>query len=182
MKYAKTSKKLNSILPDEYITVAIDQTKKSVGCDLYRAWFPVGERVKLPYWSSFKSVNLLGAVTEHAESFVASVADSFTSEVTIRFLKALQQEFGEKLHLVMDNATYFTSQKVTDFIDNSALKVTYLPAGSPDMNPMEEVWRQFKQSLGNRYFGSLDELRPAIWSALRSVSVPDICDYLCPSV
>ena len=125
-------------------------------------------------------MNLLGAVTENAETYVTSVADSFKSDVTIQFLQALQHEFGEKIHLVMDNATYFTSQKVTDFIDDSAMKVTYLPTGSPDMNPVEEIWRQFKQSLGNRYFGSLEELRPAIWAAFRSVNAPDIRDYLCP--
>jgi hypothetical protein len=49
----KDLKKLSRKLPDGCVTVAIDQTKKSVGCDLHRAWFPVGERVKLPYWSSF---------------------------------------------------------------------------------------------------------------------------------
>jgi Transposase and inactivated derivatives len=125
-------------------------------------------------------VNLLAAVTENAETFVTSVADSFKSDVTIRFLQALQQEFGKKLHLVMDNATYFTSKKVSNFIENSKLKVTYLPTGSPDMNPVEKVWRQFKQALGNRYFGSLEELRPAVWSALQSVNVPNIRDCLCP--
>ncbi len=125
-------------------------------------------------------MNLLAAVTENAETFVTSVADSFKSDVTIRFLQALQQEFGKKLHLVMDNATYFTSKKVSNFIENSKLKVTYLPTGSPDMNPVEKVWRQFKQALGNRYFGSLEELRPAVWSALQSVNVPNIRDCLCP--
>lgn len=91
------SKKLSSALPDEYTTVAVDQTRKTVGCDLYHTWFPRGERVKLPFWEHSKEgVKLLGAVTEERELFATEVVDRFTSEITIRFLRALQDEFGEK--------------------------------------------------------------------------------------
>ena len=127
-------------------------------------------------------MKLLGAVSEDDETFVTPVEDSFTSDVTIRFLRALQTEFGEQIHVILDNATYFTSNQVTEFVENSAIRVTFLPPGSPDMNPVEECWRQLKRALGNRYFTSLDELRPAIWSALDAVSPPNIYDYLCPSV
>jgi transposase len=119
-------------------------------------------------------------VTDAGETFVTPVADSFTSDVTIRFLRALQTQFGEHIHVILDNAMYFTSRKVTEFVENSAIKVTYLPTGSPGMNPMEECWRQVKRALGNRFFQSIEELRPAVWSALRDLSPPNIYDYLCP--
>lgn len=138
--------------------------------------------MSLPYWKTYEGVKLLGAVSEDDETFVTPVEDSFTSDVTIRFLRALQTEFGEQIHVILDNATYFTSNQVTEFVENSAIRVTFLPPGSPDMNPVEECWRQLKRALGNRYFTSLDELRPAIWSALDTVSPPNIYDYLCPSV
>jgi hypothetical protein len=180
--FAKTSKKLTSKLPEKYTTIAIDQTRKSVGCELYNAWFPEGERVSLPYWKTYEGVKLLGALSENGETFFTPVADSFTSEVTIRFLKALQAQFGECVHVVLDNATYFTSNKVAEFVEDSSLRVTYLPTGSPDMNPVEECWRQFSKSLGNRFFSDLTELRSAVWPALDSISPPNIYDYLCPSV
>lgn len=136
--------------------------------------------MSLPYWQTYEGVKLLGGVTDAGETFVTPVADSFTSDVTIRFLRALQTQFGEHIHVILDNATYFTSRKVTEFVENSAIKVTYLPTGSPDMNPMEECWRQVKRALGNRFFQSIEELRPAVWSALRDLSPPNIYDYLCP--
>lgn len=119
-------------------------------------------------------------MTDRGETIVTEVTDSFTSDVTIEFLKALQVEFGEHLHVVLDNATYFTSKQVQEFIEDSAIEVSYLPMESPDMNAVEECWRQFKHRLGNRFFGSLGELRPAIWAAFDSIAVPDLCDYLCP--
>lgn len=109
--------------------------------------------------------------------FVTEVADSFTSDVTIEFLKALQTEFGDHLHVILDNATYFASNHVTEFIDQSAIEVTYLPTGSPDMNPVEECWRQLKHQLGNRFFASIDKLRPAIHSAIDRIDPPQIRNY-----
>jgi transposase len=178
----KPSKKLTSRLPEAYTTIAIDQTRKSVGCDLYRAWFPEGERIPLPYWTESEAIKLLGAVSEDGETVFTEVNGRFTSDVTIHFLKALQDELGEHLHIVLDNAAYFASNQVAEFIAESSLKVTYLPPGSPDMNPMEECWRQFKRRLGNRFFTSVEELRAETLTALDDITPPQLVDYFCPSV
>lgn len=138
--------------------------------------------MRLPFWRRSTGVKLLGAVTDDREFFATEVADRFTSEVTIRFLRALQAEFGEHIHVILDNASYFSSRKVEEFVAETAIEVTYLPPGSPDLNPVEECWRQLKRALGNRFFGSVDELRPAILAALDEVAPPQIRGYLCPSV
>lgn len=156
-----------------YTVVAVDQTRKTVGSDLYRAWFPEGERVSLPVSASRKGVNLLGAVTDEGETVFLESGGSFTGEVTIHLLKALQEKFGEKIAVVWDNASYFTAKVVKDFVEETPIKVFQLPTGSPDMNPAEGCWQQFKQNLGNRYFGNLDELREAIWPVLSSITPPD---------
>lgn len=160
----------------------MDQTRKAVGCELYRAWFPAGKRIPLPYCKTYEGVKLLGAVSEDGETFFTEVADSFTSEVTVRFLQALQDEFGDHIHIILDNATYFASNHVEEFVEDTAIQLTFLPAGSPDMNPVEECWWQFKRALGNRYFSDITELRSAVWDAIDKTNPPEITDYLCPSV
>lgn len=113
--------------------------------------------------ASREGVNLLGAVTEYGE-------------VTIRFLEHLQAQFGEKLVVLLDQATYFTATAVKDFVADEPLELVYFPTGSPDLNPTEEHWRQLKKALGNRYFGTLDEIR----SALDTISPPRVYQYICP--
>lgn len=174
------SKKLTSTLPEKYTTVAIDQTRKTVGCDLYRAWFPEGERIPLPCWSESDAIKLLGAISEDGETVFTEVNGRFNSDVTVQYLQALQTELGDHLHVVLDNATYFASNQVTEFIDESQLKVTYLPTGSPDLNPVEECWRQFKRALGNQFFQSIDELRAAAFAALDDITPPELDGYFCP--
>ena len=99
--------------------------------------------------------------------------------MTIRFLQHLQAEFDEKLVVLLDQATYFTAKAVKNFVADEPIELVYFPTGSPDLNPTEEYWRQLKQALGNRYFGTCDEIRSAIWPALETISPPGIYQYLC---
>jgi len=62
------------------------------------------------------------------------VADLLTSDVTVRFLRALQAEFGEHLHIVLDNARYFASNQAEEFVKDTVMKLSFLPTGSPDMD------------------------------------------------
>jgi hypothetical protein len=45
----ETTKKLDNSVIDEYTIVAVDQTQKAIGCDLYRSWFPGREWITLPF-------------------------------------------------------------------------------------------------------------------------------------
>ena len=130
--------------------------------------------------ASREGVNLLGAITEYGETTVLECGGSFTGEVTIRFLEYLQAEFTEKLVVLLDQATYFTAAAVKNFVADEPIELVYFPTGSPDLNPTEEYWKRLKQTLGNRYFGTLAEIRSAIWSALETIDPPGVYQYLRP--
>jgi transposase len=52
-----------------------------------------------------------------------------------------------------------------------------LPAYSPELNPVEECWRQLQDALSNRFFDSLEQLTTAIDTALDQLSLPNVSDY-----
>jgi len=128
----------------------------------------------------WKSIKLLGAVTDSGETFFLPCAVNFNSDTTIRLLDALRTEFGEKLCVVLDNASYFTAKAVKNFVAETPIELCYLPRGSPELNPTEQCWRHLNQSLGNRLFQSLDELQEAALAALERFEAPNILTYLCP--
>jgi hypothetical protein len=167
-------------LDDEYTILTIDQTRQVLSTLIY-AWFPEGERPSLPVTvtGAWDSLKLLGAVSDSSETFLLPCAENFNSDTTIRLLNTLQTEFGEKICVVLDNASYFTANAVQEFVEDTPIKLCYLPRGSPELNPVEECWRQLDQELGNRLFDTLNELRDAALSTLNRINVPDIFIYLC---
>ena len=129
---------------------------------------------------AWDSIKLLGAVSDSGESFFLPCEENFNSDTTIRLLDALQTEFGEKLCVVLDNASYFTANNVQEFVEDTPIELCYLPRGSPELNPAEECWKKLNQALGNRLFDTFDELRDAALSALDSINPPSFSTYLCP--
>jgi len=116
---------------------------------LIYAWFPEGERPSLPVTGAWDSIKLLGAVSDTGESFFLPCEENFNSDTTIRLLDALQTEFGEKICVVLDNASYFTANAVQEFVENTPIELCYLtpielcylPQGSLELNPAEECWK-----------------------------------------
>lgn len=159
--------------------MTIDQFRKTVGADLTYAWFPVDERPTVDVSASRDGLNFLGALTEDGETLFVECTGSFTKEVTIQFLQVLQAEIGEKLVVLLDKGTYFTAEKVKQFVEGTQIELVYFPTGMAKLNPTEECWRQLRSALGNRYFGTLDKLRNGIRSAMETIDPPGIYQYLC---
>jgi transposase len=163
----RVQKKRNN-LDDGYTIVTIDQTRQVLS-KLINAWFPEDERPTLPVTGKWKSIKLLGATADTGETFFLPCEANFNSGTTIRLLDALRAEFGEKLCVVLDNASYFTANAVKEFVAKTPIELCYLPRGSPELNPTEECWRRLDRALGNRLFLSLDELRAAALTALDQI-------------
>lgn len=157
--------------------VCIDQTKTSVNGDPTQAWFgrnsrPTVELSGLRDWTC-----LLGAVTEDGGSFFARFPEYVTAEHAKHFILALYEEFEDDLIVVLDGASYFRASAVTDLADRDGLAFVQLPAYRPDLNPVEECWRQLESALGNRYFDSVNELTRTIDEALEQLSLPEVSNY-----
>jgi len=64
----------------------------------------------------WKSIKLLGATADTGQTFFLPCEANFNRDTTIRLLDALQAEFGEKLCVVLDNASCFTAKAVKEFV------------------------------------------------------------------
>jgi len=144
-----------------------------------RAWFRVNSRPRLPVSGGRASINLLGAVTDDGDRFISFVEGSFTGKVAAHFLQALQEEFGEKLVVVLDNAPYFIAKHLKKQAAKAGLLLEYLPPYAPEMNPLEQCWRQLNDGRANRLYRELSELKAYLTATLPTLTSPQIYEYLC---
>ncbi|WP_265108824.1 IS630 family transposase [Halosolutus halophilus] len=157
--------------------VCIDQTKKSVQVEPRAAWFPRGTRPSVELSGQREWTCLLGAITEDGDRFFSRFEEYVTADHAKHFILALCQEFEDDLIVVLDGASYFQASAVTDLTARDDLAFVTLPAYSPELNPVEECWRQLQTALNNRFFDSLGELTTAIDTALDQLSIPKMSNY-----
>ena len=157
--------------------VCIDQTKTSVNGDPTQAWFERNSRPSVELSGLRDWTCLLGAVTEDGESFFSRFPEYVTAEHAKHFILAVYEEFEENLIIVHDGASYFRASAVTDLAGRDDLDFVRLPAYRPDLNPVEECWRQLDSALGNRYFESVHHLTELIDATLDQLSLPTVSNY-----
>ena len=75
--------------------------------------------------------------------------------------------------LVMDNLGAHKAPAVRALLDASGFAYRYLPAHSPDLNPIEPVWAKVKTELRRVAARTVDALHTALGPALASVTPQD---------
>ena len=50
-------------------------------------------------------------------------------------------------YVIMDNASFHKGEDIIEIAEKHQIKIVYLPAYSPDLNPIEKFWANFKRNL-----------------------------------
>jgi transposase len=85
------------------------------------------------------------------------------SDTTIAYLSAVLETYAQQhVLLIWDQATYHTSGKVQRWIeDQDRLTVYLLPRYSPELNPVEHIWRVVKQRVASNLTRAIEALQAA---------------------
>jgi hypothetical protein len=79
--------------------------------------------------------------------------------------------------VVMDNLSPHKHDPTLQLIGQAGATVRFLPAYSPDLNPIERMWSKVKQFLRGAEARTWEELQVAIAAALASVTAQDAINW-----
>ena len=79
--------------------------------------------------------------------------------------------------VVMDNLNCHKTAEVARLIGSAGAEVRYLPAYSPDLNPIEPLFSKLKEALRSAAARTVDALIDAMGDALRAVRPADILGW-----
>ena len=116
-----------------------------------------------------KSVALLGAVRVQDGCFVAQRAETFDALSFERFLERLvrHRRRNRKMLVIVDNARWHHARQLQPWLHEHrhVMRLDFLPPYSPDLNPVERVWKLTRyQCTHNCYFPDIDDLVAAVWN------------------
>ena len=164
-----------NLAEDETISFA-DGVHPTHNTQVSYGWIRKGVRKEICSNAGRQRINLSGAldIVEKKVHFQENLM--LNGESTIRFLEKIEQAYPPKkrIHLFLDNARYYKNQKVKAFLKTSKIEVHYLPPYSPNLNPIERLWKWMKQRvLYNTYYECFDDFKEAVVGFLESFSRMD---------
>jgi transposase len=127
-------------------------------------WIRRGVEKELKSNSGRDRVNINGAIDIHTLETVTDFTDSINSQSTMRLFDKLESKHpdAEVIHVIVDNATYYKSQLVKEYLTTSRIKIRFLPGYSPNLNLIERLWKFFKKkTLYNKYYETFEDFLSA---------------------
>ena len=79
--------------------------------------------------------------------------------------------------VMMDNLSPHKNELTLDLLAQAGVEVMFLPAYSPDLNPIEKMWSKVKAALRSAEARTPAELLEAIGQALQSVTPQDAINW-----
>ena len=102
-----------------------------------------------------------------------AVFHSYLDQVLLPELRRTQPDAV----LVLDNLAAHKTAKVRRLLDRSGFAYCYLPAYSPDFNPIEPAWAKIKTTLRRVAARTADALHQALGPALDSITAEDASGF-----
>lgn len=102
----------------------------------------------------------MGGICLNGDQFFYQQADKINAESISLFLCELRKRHPEKciIHLIWDNAGYHRDKAIQAFAKGLAIEIHYLPAYSPNLNPIERMWKLMHENVTyNKYYTSFSQ-------------------------
>lgn len=155
--------------------VFVDEMGANISLAPVRAWSAVGQRA---YCSTprnrGKNVTLLSSMSVKGMGPSLAITGAVDSEVFEVYLqRVLLPNLPAGRIVVMDNLPAHKVESVRELIEGAGCELLYLPAYSPDYNPIEEAFSKVKNILRKTESRTREAVVEAMGTALNAVTAQD---------
>jgi transposase len=159
-----------------------DGVHPTMATKLSCGWIRRGQDHEIPTTGNRTRVNILGALNLELMQTTTRDYETINGDSVADFFNYLMNEIypdAPKIHLIIDNAGYFTGQIAQEWLKNNPrLQLHFLPTYSPNLNPIERLWKVFHEHVSNnKYYASGKEFKAAVLNFFNK-TLPDISHTL----
>ena len=175
-------KKLKELQTDDSAVIIYqDEAHFQVTTSVTRKWVVKGSKPKVKSAPGRKSVPYSGYVIPQTGELIVTKPSWFNYEKVIdsfrQLLKTYPSADGKRIYLILDNAPWHKkavrlvqTQALPEYQDiRDKMTLIFLPPYSPDLNPIEQVWRITRREVThNTYFANAQVLEDTLDVTVKS--------------
>ncbi|WP_133131292.1 IS630 family transposase [Legionella yabuuchiae] len=135
-------------------------------------WIQKGVRKNVATTGKQKRLSFMGGLCLNGHKVVVQNSEKVDTESIKVFLKVLRSKHRvkNKIHIIWDNAGYHRSKEVQSFADKLNIKLHFLPPYSPNLNPIERLWKIMHEKVTyNKYYQKFSDFTEAITTFFKQI-------------
>lgn len=128
-------------------------------------WIRKGKEKEVKSNTGRERININGVYSPADQEIIVREDPSINSESTIKLLKQIESRHPDlsRIIIIRDNARYYCSQEVKDYLEDSKIEFLPLPSYSPNLNLIERLWKFFKKKvIANQYYENYADFKTAV--------------------
>lgn len=116
-------------------------------------WAPVGQTPIVRVDPGRAQTHFYGALNLVTGQELVLRSDVMNAQVSARYLELLLAAYPDRpMVLLWDRAPWHRGQPIQQVLtDNPRLEIIYFPAGSPELNPQEHVWKATRGTVSHNH-------------------------------
>lgn len=122
-------------------------------------WIKKGQDNIIKSNTGRQRININGALDAETHAVITREDERINAQSTIALLEQVEAAypFAASIYVICDNARYYRSKLVGQFLETSKIQLVFLPSYSPNLNLIERLWKFMKkQVLYNKYYEKFD--------------------------
>lgn len=173
---------------DSSSLVFVDEMGTNTSLSPIYGWAKKGQRARCSVpRNRGKNTTLLSSMSLEGMGPSLAVQGATNSQVFETYVeRVLAPSLRKGQVVVMDNLSAHKPERVRELIEQRGCELEYLPAYSPDFNPIEEAFSKIKNLLRKAEARSREALLEAIGTAISAITAQDVhgffehCGYRAP--
>lgn len=165
--------KLKQNLPVDETICFMDGVHPTHNVQPAYGWIQKGVRKEIPSNSGRSRINLSGVINVIDHKVLVQEDKMLNAEATISFFKKIEEAYPKKngIHVFCDNARYYRNKAVTEYLKTSKIRLHFLPPYSPNLNPIERLWKWMKERvIYNTYYPEFEDFKLAVFGFFATLS------------
>ena len=119
--------------------------------------------------ATYVKSKVTGFYSLNGESLIEFPKSNRTEDF-IAFLRRIREANEKRIVIILDNFRTHHARKVREEAEKLSISLVYLPPYSPDLNPIENVWKSVKRAVSERSPLNMEELKEAIAEAFKKLT------------
>jgi transposase len=151
--------------PDNEPILFGDGVHPTMATKVTYGWIRRGFNKPIGTTASRTRMNLMGALNLESMQVTIDSYETINSETMVKYFDHLKAAYpnAPKIHLIVDQGSYNISIVTQEAAKKRGIHLHYLPPYSPNLNPIERLWKVMNEHVrNNRFFESAREFRSAI--------------------
>ncbi len=112
-------------------------------------WIKRGRDHEIKSNTGRQRLNINGAINPATQQAIIRYDDTINAQSTIQLFQQIeaQNTGAQNIYIICDNARYYRSKIVREYLDKSKIELIFLPPYAPNLNLIERYWKFFKKKV-----------------------------------